>query len=62
MTKGAIQAANKAKKEQITHVMKSKRNRMHNEEEMEKQTKINAGRRVVKQKLHGCRFGVSHKH
>ena len=62
MTKGAIQAANKAKKEQITHVMKSNRNRLQKEEEMEKQTKINAGRRVVKQQLHGCRFGVSHKH
>ena len=50
MTKGAIQAANQAKKEQLIHVvqhhkmvMKSDRKRMQKEEEMEKQTKINAG-------------------
>ena len=50
MTKGAIQAANQAKKEQIIQVwhnhkmvMKSDRKRMQKEEEMEKQTKINAG-------------------
>ena len=43
MTKGTIQVTNKAKKEQITHVMKSNRNRMQKEEEMEKQTKINKG-------------------
>ena len=47
MTKGAIQAANQAKKEQLIHVvqhhkmvMKSDRKRMQKEEEMEKQTKI----------------------
>ena len=47
MTKGAIQAANQAKKEQIIQVwhnhkmvMKSDRKRMQKEEEMEKQTKI----------------------
>ena len=50
MTKGAIQAANQAKKEQLINVgqnhkivMKSDRKRMQKEEEMEKQTKINAG-------------------
>ena len=53
MTKGAIQASNQAKKEQLIQVgqhhkmvMKSDRKRMQKEEEMEKQTKINAG--VVK--------------
>ena len=46
MTKGAIQAANQAKKEQLINVgqnhkivMKSDRKRMQKEEEMEKQTK-----------------------
>ena len=50
MTKGAIPAANQAKKEQLIQVgqhhkmvMKSDRKRMQKEEEMEKQTKINAG-------------------
>ena len=53
MMKGAIQAANQAKKEQLIHVgqnheivMKSDRKRMQKEEEMKKQTKINAA--VVK--------------
>ena len=49
MTKGAIQAANQAKKDQIIHVgqsrkivMNSDRKKMQKEEEMEKQTKITA--------------------
>ena len=47
MTKGAIQAANEAKKEQIIHggqsykmVMKSDKKRMQKEAEIKKQTKI----------------------
>ena len=47
MKKGAIQAANQAKKEQIIHAvqnhkigMKSDRKRMQNEEEMERQAKL----------------------
>ena len=50
MTKGAIQAANQAKQEQIIHVrqnykigMKSDRNRIQKEEGMENQTKRDAG-------------------
>ena len=51
MTKGAFQAANQqAKKKQLIQVgqhhkmvMKSDRKRMQKEEEMEKETKINAG-------------------
>ena len=50
MTKGAIQAANQSKKEQLIHVgqhhrivTKSDGKRMQKEEEMEKQTKINKG-------------------
>jgi hypothetical protein len=50
MTKGAIQAANEAKKEQIIHdgqcyeiIMKSDRKRMQKKEKMEKKTNINAG-------------------
>ena len=50
MTKGAIQAANQAKKEQLIHVgqhqkmvMKSDRKRMQKEKKMENQKKTNAG-------------------
>ena len=61
MTKGAIPAANQAKKEQVIQVgqhhkmvMKSDRKRMQKEEEMEKQKKINAGRNSENQQLHAC--------